>query len=81
MTLCWVVVDDDYNREYPDRAELIGRVYFEWDVAPQDVHLERTTLADLAVPENLTPATPALYALERAREAWRRIHQQQSLDL
>lgn len=66
----WIVIDDAYNRAEPYRASHIGRVLSEFDSPPEDVHLERTD-----------DVLPARAALERARAAWARIHDQLSLEL
>jgi hypothetical protein len=82
--LWWIAIDDVYNRSEPHRAQHIGRLFSEVDVVPQDVHLERTTLADAAVPEDHPPiktAQEAMVALEVARAAWARVHDQLSLEL
>jgi hypothetical protein len=81
MALVWIASDDEYNRADARRKAYIGRIYGERDFIPSDVHLERIELADLALPEDVSPATGAMEALERARAAWRKAYQQLSFEV
>lgn len=67
MTM-WIVVDDAYNREVD--PGMIGALFTDLNLCPLGVHIQA-----------LESELPARAALERARAAWARVHDQLSLEL
>ena len=64
----WIVVDDTHNRD--TAPGWIGVTFTDFDLIPLSVHVQE-----------LEAPLPARAALERARAAWARTHDQLSMEI